>query len=66
MPGYAEYSQALDSEVQNALVKGKAPAKALQDAAEQWEKITDRHGRASQRFFFNSLLKGINSIQATS
>jgi multiple sugar transport system substrate-binding protein len=66
MPGYAEYSAALDAEVQNALVKGKAPAQALRDASEEWEKITDRHGRASQRFFFNSLLKGINSIQVTS
>lgn len=49
LPGHEEYMAALDDAVRQA-VEGKAtPAAALADAAEQWQKITDRLGRTDQK-----------------
>ena len=48
IPGVDEYVAALDDAVKAALGK-VAPQAALQQAAARWEKITDAHGRETQR-----------------
>jgi multiple sugar transport system substrate-binding protein len=46
--GNNDYIQALDNNIQAVVTGGKTPEKAMQDAAAEWEKITDRIGRDKQ------------------
>ena len=46
--GGAEYMDLLDKEVQAAVTGLKSAKKALDDAAENWEAVTDRYGRENQ------------------
>ena len=46
--GGVEYMDLLDKEVQNALKGIKSADKALADAAEAWEGVTERYGRKKQ------------------
>jgi multiple sugar transport system substrate-binding protein len=48
MNGGHAYRDALDREIQNALSGQKSEAQAMQDAANAWERITDRLGRETQ------------------
>lgn len=48
MVGAAEYTQALDTNLQKMLSKQMTPEKAMADTAAAWEKITNRRGRAKQ------------------
>lgn len=48
MVGAAEYTQALDTNLQKVLSKQTTPEKAMADTAAAWEKITNRRGRAKQ------------------
>ena len=48
MVGAAEYTQALDTNLQKMLSKQMSPEKAMADTAAAWEKITNRRGRAKQ------------------
>lgn len=48
MVGAAEYTQALDTNLQKMLSKQTSPEKAMADTAAAWEKITNRRGRAKQ------------------
>ena len=48
MIGAAEYTQALDTNLQKVLSKQMSPEKAMADTAAAWEKITNRRGRAKQ------------------
>ena len=49
IPGIDQYMAALDDAVEAAVSKDIDAAVALRNAAEQWEKITDTHGREHQR-----------------
>jgi multiple sugar transport system substrate-binding protein len=49
IPGVDEYMAALDQAVQSVVNGDASPQVALQKAAERWEKITDAHGRDTQR-----------------
>jgi multiple sugar transport system substrate-binding protein len=49
IPGVDEYLTALSGAVEEALQGKSAPADALQAAADQWNKITNRFGREMQR-----------------
>lgn len=49
IPGVDEYMAALDQAVKEVVVDKAEPAEALKRAAEKWEKITEAHGRESQR-----------------
>ena len=49
IPGYPAYMEALDAQLGAALAGKVAPEAALSAAALEWEQITDRLGRASQR-----------------
>lgn len=46
--GAAEYTQALDNELQKVLSKQKSPEAAMAAVEAAWEKITNRRGRAKQ------------------
>jgi len=48
IPGAARYFEALDAQLSIALAGGKAPQQALDDAAKEWERITEDLGRTAQ------------------
>jgi multiple sugar transport system substrate-binding protein len=48
IPGGFEYYDALDVQVQRALAEEASSANALNEAAKQWDAITDRLGRDKQ------------------
>ena len=48
LPGYTEYTQALEIEISEFLTGSKEAKDALDSAAEQWEQITDGFGREQQ------------------
>jgi multiple sugar transport system substrate-binding protein len=49
IPGANEYQRKLSFEITEALAKRKSPKDALDTAAREWEKITDRRGRDKQK-----------------
>jgi hypothetical protein len=49
IPGVDEYMAALDEAVKSAVVDKVPPQTALDNAAQQWEKITEDRGRDAQR-----------------
>ncbi|SOC15302.1 ABC transporter substrate-binding protein [Rhodobacter maris] len=49
LPGYPAYMAALEARIGKVLAKEMTPEAALQAAAADWDRITDRLGRASQR-----------------
>jgi multiple sugar transport system substrate-binding protein len=48
LPGVTEYRTALDTALQQALAGQKTAKQAMQECAEEWNKITDRKGRDKQ------------------
>ncbi len=48
LPGVTEYKNTLDVNLQQALTGQKSPKQAMKDCAEEWNKITDKHGRDKQ------------------
>jgi hypothetical protein len=49
LPGANEYQRKLSFEITEALAKRKSPKEAVDSAAVEWDKITDRRGRTSRR-----------------
>jgi multiple sugar transport system substrate-binding protein len=49
IPAADEYQRKLSFEITEALAKRKTPKDALDAAAREWEKVTDRRGRDKQR-----------------
>jgi multiple sugar transport system substrate-binding protein len=49
IPGYVEYAQSLQSEINAAFTGQKSAKDALDAAAKEWDAITDRRGRDVQR-----------------
>ena len=48
IPGQDEYVKALDAEISAAVSGEKGIQQALDDAAKEWDAITDRMGREEQ------------------
>lgn len=61
LPGYAEYTQALELEISNALTSGKSAQDALDDAAAAWDEITDAFGRDAQLAVWQNFLATYNA-----
>jgi len=59
IPGIDEYLATLDAAVQDALSGNADAQSALEHAAAEWEKITDTHGRETQRQAYRKHL-GLN------
>ncbi len=49
IPAADEYQRKLSFEITEALAKRKSPKEALDSAAAEWEKVTDRRGRDKQK-----------------
>nr|WP_299993490.1 extracellular solute-binding protein [Sulfuricurvum sp.] len=56
IPGAGEYYQAIDTYAYKAVMGEMSAQKALDKAAAEWEKITDKLGRKKQSSFYNSSL----------
>lgn len=57
IPGYPAYMAALDAQVGAVLTGEVAPEAALAAAALEWEQITDRLGRVSQRRHYREAMR---------
>jgi multiple sugar transport system substrate-binding protein len=58
IPGQADYQDALEVATAAALAGQMTPQQALQQAATQWDAITDRLGRAKQKLLYKQSLQG--------
>lgn len=56
IPGAGEYYQAIDTYAYKAVTGEMSPQQALDKAAAEWEKITDKMGRQKQSTFYKSSL----------
>jgi multiple sugar transport system substrate-binding protein len=60
IPGKPEYvDTVLDLHVSSAIVGEEDPVDALQTIYDEWEKITERLGRDSQKAFYHKMM-GMN------
>lgn len=58
IPGFEEYSQILEIEISRYMTGEVATAKAaLDNAAAEWERITDKHGRDKQWQLYQSFMQ---------
>jgi multiple sugar transport system substrate-binding protein len=62
IPGADEYQRKLSFEITEALAKRKQPKDALDAAAREWEKITDRRGRDKQKAAWGEKLAEMKAI----
>lgn len=60
LPGYGEYTQALEIEISNVMTGSKSSKDALDAAAKKWDKITDGFGQDSQRQVWQNFLAAYN------
>ncbi len=65
IPGSYEYWQAADREIAEAIAGNKTAQEAMDAAAAEWENITDRYGRDTQRTAWNKQLEGMKSLGIT-
>jgi len=57
LPGYTKYTDALEIEISNFMTGGKSAQSALDDAAKEWDKITDSYSRDKQLAVYKNFLK---------
>jgi multiple sugar transport system substrate-binding protein len=62
LPGASEYMRKLSFEITEALAKRKSPKEALDSAAVEWDKITDRRGRDKQKALWSEKLAEMKSV----
>ncbi|PYO19540.1 MAG: hypothetical protein DMD85_18220 [Candidatus Rokuibacteriota bacterium] len=62
IPAADEYQRKLSFEITEALAKRKAPKDALDTAAAEWEKITERRGRDKQKAQWGEKLAEMKSL----
>jgi multiple sugar transport system substrate-binding protein len=62
IPGAAEYNDVLDYELTLAIAGQRSPKQALDSAAAEWEKITDRLGRETQKKYWHAELEAIRKL----
>jgi multiple sugar transport system substrate-binding protein len=62
IPGADEYQRKLSFEITEALAKRKPPKEALEAAAREWEKITDRRGRDKQKAAWGEKMAEMKAI----
>lgn len=64
IPGGWEYMQVLDKNIGLAMIKKISTVAALENTAAEWEKITDRYGRASQIKYYNQWRKKLEEVRS--
>jgi multiple sugar transport system substrate-binding protein len=62
IPGADEYQRKLSFEITEALAKRKSPKDALDAAAVEWEKVTERRGRDKQRAAWGEKMAEMKSL----
>jgi multiple sugar transport system substrate-binding protein len=62
IPAANEYQRKLSFEITEALAKRKSPKEALESAAAEWEKITDRRGRDKQKAQWGERLHEMKTV----
>lgn len=62
IPGQAEYVAALDQEISSVLCGDKDPQQALDDAAAEWNNITDRMGRDQQLEYWQQQFAALQAL----
>ncbi len=62
IPGADEYQRKLSFEITEALAKRKSPKEALDTAAVEWEKITDRRNREKQKGLWTEKMAEMKAI----
>ena len=62
IPAADEYQRKLSFEITEALAKRKSPKDALDTAAAEWEKITERRGRDKQKAQWGEKLAEMKSL----
>ncbi|PTV96534.1 carbohydrate ABC transporter substrate-binding protein (CUT1 family) [Rhodobacter aestuarii] len=62
LPGYPAYMEALDARIGKVLAKEMTPEEALHEASAEWDRITDRLGRTSQRRHYREAM-GLEEAQ---
>jgi multiple sugar transport system substrate-binding protein len=62
IPAADEYQRKLSFEITEALAKRKSPKDALDSAAKEWEKVTERRGRDKQRAAWGEKLEEMKAL----
>jgi hypothetical protein len=62
IPAANEYQRKLSFEITEALAKRKSPKEALDSAAAEWEKITDRRARDKQKAMWGERLHEMKQV----
>lgn len=62
VPGASEYMRKLSFEITEALAKRKSPKEALDSAAAEWDKITDRRGRDKQKALWGEKMSEMKDV----
>lgn len=62
LPGFHDYTEALEANLDKALNQELTVKKAMTQAAREWEKITDQHGREKQRVIYRAAM-GLSSLE---
>jgi len=62
IPGASEYMRKLSFEITEALAKRKSPKEALDSAAGEWDKITDRRGRDKQKALWGEKMSEMKDV----
>lgn len=56
LPGFHEYTEALEANLDKALNQQLTVKQAMTKAAEEWEKITNKYGREKQRVIYRAAM----------
>jgi len=62
VPAADEYQRKLSFEITEALAKRKSPKEALDTAAAEWEKVTERRGRDKQKAAWGEKLAEMKAL----
>src|SRR5438309_8291674 len=62
IPAADEYQRKLSFEITEALAKRKSPKDALDSAAAEWEKVTERRGRDKQKAAWGEKLAEMKAL----
>jgi multiple sugar transport system substrate-binding protein len=62
IPAADEYQRKLSFEITEALAKRKSPKDALEAAAKEWDKVTERRGRDKQKAFWGEKLDEMKQL----
>lgn len=63
IPGSWDYMQSIDRNMRLALINKLTPEEALQQTADEWEQITEKYGRETQKEYYQKWLASIEEVK---